>query len=154
MKSVFLAMAASLSMALTACSNHDGKANDEVEAVEVATSNVAINDAYIMPPFKGRDIAAGFFVASNSGAADRLVTAATPIAETVEIHTHSEVDGVMAMRKIDGVDLPEGASVEFRPGSYHLMMFGVELTDDVTETPLTLTFESGQSQTLTVPIRR
>lgn len=149
MKHVLISALTAASFALTACA--DGEA-ETIDATETVTSGLDITNAYIAPPFKGRDVAAGFFTVTNNGTDDRLVSAASPIANSVEIHTHSEVDGVMAMRQVDGVDLPNGVAVEFRPGSSHLMMFGVELADDVTEAPLTLTYESGEEMTLSVPI--
>ena len=30
------------------------------------------------------------------------------------------------MRPVDGVELPAGSSIEFRPGGLHLMLFGVK----------------------------
>lgn len=149
MKHVLISTLTAASFALTACADGDA---ETIDATETVASGLDITNAYIAPPFKGRDVAAGFFTVTNNGTDDRLVSAASPIANSVEIHTHSEVDGVMAMRQVDGVDLPNGVAVEFRPGSYHLMMFGVELADDVTEAPLTLTYESGEEMTLSVPI--
>lgn len=118
------------------------------------SGGVEISDAYIAPPFKGRDVAAGFLQIENSGPDTRLVSASSPIADRTEIHTHLEEDGIMKMRQIDGVDLPNGASVTFEPGSYHLMMFGVELADGTTEAPLTLIYENGESVTMIVPVER
>lgn len=149
MKHVLVSALTAASFALTACADSEA---ETIEATETVASGLDITNAYIAPPFKGRDVAAGFFTVTNNGTDDRLVSAASPIANSVEIHTHSEVDGVMAMRQVDGVDLPNGVAVEFRPGSYHLMMFGVELVDGVTEAPLTLTYDSGEEMTLSVPI--
>lgn len=149
MKHCLISALTAASLALTACA--DGEA-ETIETSEPIAAGLDITNAYIAPPFKGRDVAAGFFTLTNNGPDDRLVSAASPIAKSVEIHTHSEVDGVMAMRQLDGIDLPNGVTVEFKPGSYHLMMFGVELADDVTEAPLTLTYASGEDMTLNVPI--
>jgi len=149
MKHCLMSALTAASFAVTACA--DGE-TETINASEAMAGGLDITNAYIAPPFKGRDVAAGFFTVTNNGTDDRLVLATSPIAKSVEIHTHSEVDGVMAMRQVDGVDLPNGETVEFKPGSYHLMMFGVELADDVTEAPLTLTYESGEDMTLSVPI--
>lgn len=137
-------------LVLAACSGADEAPTD----LAADAPAVTVTDPYIKPPLAGRDVAAGFFTLSNDGAADRLVAASTPIAQTVEIHTHSEVEGVMAMRQIDGIDIPAGGSVKLKPGSYHLMLFGVELEEGTADAALTLSYASGHEETLSVPIRR
>jgi hypothetical protein len=72
---------------------------------------------------------------------------------SVEIHTHSMVDGVMKMRKVDTVDLPEEGSVAFEPGGFHLMMFGFTQTEGQTDAPVTLTFSTGEDLVVNLPIR-
>ena len=117
------------------------------------SGGVEVSDAYIAAPLKGRDVTAGYFRLDNKGAAARLVGASSPVARRVEIHTHLHEDGVMKMRKVDGVDLAPGQTVVFEPGGYHLMMFGVTLEADTTEAPVTLQYEDGDEVSLVVPIR-
>ena len=68
------------------------------------------------------------------------------------MHTHLNEDGVMKMRKVDGVDLPSGETVIFKPGSYHVMMFAVTLSDAETDVALTFNFEKAPSVTLIADI--
>jgi copper(I)-binding protein len=77
---------------------------------------------------RGASVAAGYFKLTNTGAApDRLVAATSAAAGRVEIHEMATVDGVMKMRPIkDGVELKAGATVEFKSGGYHLMMFDLK----------------------------
>ena len=124
-----------------------------VAATPVDTVSISVDDAYIVAPLKGRDVTAGYFIIQNNGSDVRLVSASSPIAAEVEIHTHSMSDGVMQMREVDGVDLSAGESVTFEPGGLHLMMFGFSRTEGQTETPVTLEFEGGESVMLTLPIR-
>jgi copper(I)-binding protein len=60
------------------------------------------------------------------GQGDRLVSATSPAAGTVEIHEHINEGGVMKMRRIDGLAVPGGASVMFKPGGYHLMLMDLK----------------------------
>ena len=117
-----------------------------------AEGSIEISSIYVQPPFPGRDVAAGFFSVTNTGQADRLVSVSSSISENVEIHNHMEEDGVMKMRKIDGVDLPSGETVDFKPGSYHLMMFGATIPDGAEEVSVTLNYETAAPVTLMVPV--
>lgn len=161
----FLITLSMASMALTACSGADSDdavtetVTTETVAAEAAitvpaSASVTYSDAYMLLPLKGRDVGAAFFVASNSGTEDaRLVSASTPVAETVELHTHTMADGVMSMREVDGIDVPAGGSVTLEPGSFHLMMFGMAVEDGTTEAPVTLTYSDGETVTLNIPVR-
>ena len=143
---------AASAISLIACSgemdhskmNHDTTAAENIGAVEVSS-------AFIKPPFTGRTTAAGFMVLENKGMDTRLVAAASPISPRVEIHTHLEEDGVMKMRRVDGIDLPKGKSVELKPGGYHLMLFDTVMPEGDADAPLTLTYSDGSEVTMIVP---
>lgn len=68
-------------------------------------------------------VAAGFMSIENRGDGDdRLVAVRSDAAERVEIHEVRHEDGMARMRQlVDGLPLPAGATVELRPGGYHLM---------------------------------
>ena len=90
----------------------------------------------------------------HSDATDKLVSASSPVAERVEIHTMTEEEGVMKMRKLEGgLELPAKQSVILQPHGYHLMLMGLKepLKAD-TEFPLTLKFEKAKEQTVTVKV--
>ena len=83
---------------------------------------------------------AGFMTLKNNGAAgDRLISATSPAARVVELHTHIREGDVMRMRAIASLPLPAGQAVELKPGGYHLMRMDLKtpLKAD-TRVPLTL----------------
>lgn len=86
---------------------------------------------------------AAYFKIMNEGDDDRLISASTPMAARVELHTHEMTADVMRMREVPGgIELPEGETVVFKPGGLHVMLLG--LTAPLVEGesfPLTLTFE-------------
>ena len=86
---------------------------------------------------------AGFMQLRNTGTQpDRLLSAATPIARVVELHTHVREGDVMRMRPVQDIAVPAGATVELRPGGLHVMLIG--LTAPLAQgsrVPLTLRFE-------------
>ena len=73
---------------------------------------------------KGASTAAGYLKITNTGTTpDRLVGASSPVAGRVEVHEMSMENGVAKMRPLkDGLEIKPGASVELKPGSYHLML--------------------------------
>ncbi|MGB7421477.1 copper chaperone PCu(A)C [Comamonas flocculans] len=66
---------------------------------------------------------AGYLSLTNEGReADRLIEVASPIAGRAEIHTMETVGDVARMRwQKDGVPLPPGRTIEFKPGGTHIM---------------------------------
>ena len=85
----------------------------------------------------------GYMRLTNGGTqADRLISAASPVARTVELHTHLREGDVMRMRPVQDIPVPPGQTVELRPGGLHLMLIGLNapLTQG-TRVPLTLRFE-------------
>ena len=91
----------------------------------------------------------------NAGARDdRLVGVSAPVAAHAELHTHTMADGVMRMRKIDGVPVPGKRSVELKPGGRHVMLMGlVGPLKQGSTFPLTLVFERAGTITVPVPVR-
>jgi copper(I)-binding protein len=72
---------------------------------------------------KGATVAGGYLKITNTGTTpDRLIGGSSDVAKRFEIHEMSMDGGVMKMRELkDGLDIAPGATVEFKPGSYHLM---------------------------------
>jgi hypothetical protein len=95
------------------------------------------------PP--GAMVAGAFMSIQNQGKeADRLVSASSPVAGVVEIHEMTMDGGLMKMRAVNGIDLKPGATVELRPGGYHIMLEDLKRPlKDGEQIPLTLTFEKG-----------
>lgn len=74
----------------------------------------------------GAPVAGGFLTITNSGAADRLLSAASDASDKVEVHEMAVIDGVMKMRPLDkGVEVPASGKLELKPGSYHIMFIGL-----------------------------
>ncbi len=99
---------------------------------------------------------AAFLKIVNAGSGqDRLVAAAAPVAERVELHTHLMQDGVMRMRRVEAVPVPGNGSAELKPGGHHVMLLGLRAPlKEGTTFPLTLTFEKAGSITVPVAVGR
>ncbi|MGB0570849.1 MAG: copper chaperone PCu(A)C [Alphaproteobacteria bacterium] len=82
-------------------------------------------------------------ITTNGNITDRLIGAKSPDAETVQIHNHTMVDGVMRMRPVDGVPIPATGNAVLEPGGYHVMLIGLKVPlFEETVIPLTLLFET------------
>ena len=126
----------------------------QISDSQIAAPAISVTKAYVLPPFPGRDVAAGFFTLQNTGGADRLISATSPDSSSVEIHNHIDDNGVMRMRRIDGVTIETDGVVRFEPGSYHLMLFGVDFKDGQSNIDVALTYEKLGVVNLTLPIRQ
>lgn len=65
-----------------------------------------------------------YLVIVNTGAeADRLVGGSTPVAERLELHESTLVDGVARMRPAkEGIEIQAGETVSLKPGGAHIML--------------------------------
>ncbi len=97
---------------------------------------------------------AGFMRLRNTGGQpDRLISASTPAARTVELHTMIRDGDVMRMRPVQNIEVAPGETVELRPGGFHIMMIG--LTAPMNQggrVPLTLRFERAGEVTVELAV--
>lgn len=160
-----LVMAALLvATALAACSSGGGASITVREPWSRASSAMA-------------SAGAAYMQIQNTGSeADALVGAASPVAMTVEVHetvamgtpaasdgtggmeTPAASDGMgggmMGMRPVARLEIPAGATVELKPGGYHIMLIGLEQELKVGESiEITLTFEKAGEVKVTAEVR-
>lgn len=98
---------------------------------------------------------AGFMAIRNNGTeADRLVSATSPAAPRMELHTHLRDGDVMRMRPVNDIPVPAGQTVRLQPGGLHLMFIGLsqELRQGQS-VPVTLVFERAGPVTLQLEIQ-
>lgn len=84
---------------------------------------------------------------------DRLLSATSPVCDHVEIHSMTETNGIMRMRKVQNLDMPAKSTMALSPQGYHVMLIGLKSPlRDGSVFPLTLTFQSAGTMTLSVPV--
>jgi len=103
---------------------------------------LSIDRPYARATPPGADIGGAYMTIGNSGSTDdTLVSASTPVAGSVQIHTMSMDGNVMRMREVASLDIPPGKEVALNPGGYHLMLVGLKKPlVEGTRVPLTLRF--------------
>lgn len=109
-----------------------------------ARAGAAVSDAWARATPPNAPSGAVFLTLEGDADGDRLVAASSPVAETVELHTHlREPDtGIMRMRPVEAIAVPAGETVTLQPGGRHIMLIGLTETLEQGGTlPLMLTFE-------------
>ena len=125
------------------------------EGGPIATADeVAIHDAWARASLGRTRTSAVYMTIEVTGdRVDRLIAAASPDAETAELHTHLMGGGVARMRPVDAIEIAPGAPTVLEPGGLHIMLTGLRRDLVEGETlPLSLTFESAGTIQLEVPI--
>ncbi|MFT7212575.1 MAG: copper(I)-binding protein [Granulosicoccus sp.] len=83
--------------------------------------------ALIIQPPPGAKVAAAYFTVRNNSSEPFEITGASSEAiEKVSIHLSTIVDDVAKMIHQDSVMIEAGSSLEFKHGSYHLMLIGLK----------------------------
>lgn len=96
-------------------------------------------------------VSAAYMTVHNSGAADTLVKATTPLTGTVQLHeVITEGSSSKMQEKAGGFPVPANGEVTLRPGAYHIMLMDLKapVTDGQVVT-LTLTFAKAGEVTIT-----
>ena len=98
------------------------------------------------PP--GAPTGAAYLTIANHGTEpDVLIGGSTPQADKVEFHQSTTDNGIMKMRPAtNGVSIPAGGTVEFKPDGYHVMLIGLKAPlRSGTMLPVTLRFAKAGS---------
>ena len=118
-----------------------------------ALADVTVKDAWVRGTTPAQK-ATGAFMEITSSETAALLTASSPVAGVVEIHTMKMEDGVMKMRAIPKLDLPAGKGVKLQPGGNHVMLMDLKQQmkkGDVV--PITLKIEGADKKVQTLEIK-
>lgn len=130
-----------------------GSASEAAVSGPESAPGVAVTDAMIrLPAVPGTPGAAYFTVSQGSGAPRKLVSVYVEGTGRAEMHETVTEGGVSKMQQVKDVPLEAGKSVQFKPGSMHVMLFDVADTLKAgTNTELTVTLDNGDK--VSVPAR-
>lgn len=108
----------------------------------------------MVPP--GTPNSAAFMTIVNDGTSDRrLVKADSPVARAVELHSHTNEQGLMRMRQVSAIEVKAKGRAELKSGGYHVMLIDLRQPLKEGETvPLTLTFDDGSMSKVDAPVRK
>jgi hypothetical protein len=109
--------------------------------------SVKVEHAWVRATAPGQKVAAGF-MDLTADADMKLVSGSSPVSNTLELHMMKMDDGVMVMRQIEAIDLPQGKTVNLKPGGLHIMF--IDLKQQLKEgdkIPVTLTVRNAAGKT-------
>ena len=154
LRAMIPAIVLTTTIGLSACNNTEPVNTSKPPATTTASTTAAelitVSQPWIRANAPGQTVTGAFMtLANNSATAYALTSVSFSGASTAEIHETSMNEGMMRMRKVSHIDIPANGSAELKPGSYHIMLIGLEndLRTGTTET-LTLTFSDDSQKSV------
>lgn len=121
-----------------------------------ADGHLSVSEGWVrlVPPVS--DSSAAYFTLANSGDTPAVLVAAdSDAARTVEIHTVEKQGDVMQMKPVERLSVPAGEQVRFQPGSYHIMLIGLNAPlQEGKAVALTLRFAGGETLAASLPVQK
>ncbi len=158
MAALIMLMALSVALVAVACGGDDDEddANgDSTPAVTDGTriGNLTISGEWVRPTTN--EVSAAYLTVHNSGEADALIKASTPLTSTVQLHeVITEGSSSKMQEKPGGFPVPADGMLELKPGSFHIMMMDLKAPIEIGQTvSLTLTFEKAGEVTIETPVK-
>ncbi len=119
-----------------------------------SSASIRVAGAWSRATAPGASVGVVYFEVINSGPADTLLTIECPAAQRVEMHATTSADGIMKMRPVSSVDIPERGRVAFQPGGLHAMLIGLKQPlQEGGRLPLTLVFRRAGKLSLEAAIQ-
>jgi len=116
------------------------------------SGELGVNDVWARPGLADGNSGV-FFVISNPGSEDFLLSASSDVAGAVELHKTIMEDSNMKMVQQMNVPVPTGETI-FKPGDLHVMLIGLKNDLKPGDTfKVTLNFENAGEKTLDVVVR-
>lgn len=117
-------------------------------------SGITVSSPWARPAMQGDNGAVYFLLQNHSADGDELTGVSSNIAEAAELHESRMEGDVMQMRQVMSLPIQSKESIEFGPGSYHVMLVG--LKQDIRandEIQVTLHFQDHEDIVVTVPVQ-
>ncbi|MGB7450749.1 MAG: copper chaperone PCu(A)C [Lysobacterales bacterium] len=155
LRAMMPAILVTTTIGLYACDNNTETANASKQPATAIVSGTAaelitVSQPRIRATAPGQTVSGAFMtLVNNSATAYALTSVSFSGASVVEIHETSMNEDMMRMRKVSQIDIPANGTANLKPGSYHIMLIGLEkeLKTGTTET-LTLTFSDDSQKTV------
>jgi periplasmic copper chaperone A len=115
-----------------------------------ADSAMMVHNAWARPTVQGQQGGGGFMTLMNHGKADdKLLSASSPAAARVELHTMSMEGEVMKMRQLPNIAIKAGETLELKPGGMHVMFMDIKKPlENGSKVPVTFEFEKAGKVTV------
>lgn len=119
-----------------------------------AATRPVVSDAWISeaPPVARNN--AAYVTLTNGAAKDALLSAESPVAEVVELHTIGLAGGIMRMQRLPLINLAPSETLRMAPGGKHIMLINMKRSLKAGDrVPLTLVFRRAGRVTVEAEVR-
>ncbi len=119
-----------------------------------AAGGITVGDAWVRTPPLADQPGAAYLVIQNNGAADKLLSVTSDVAQMIELHQSMESGGMMSMSPVPNIPIPANGKVELKPGGFHMMLMNLTRplkTGDKVQ--FTLNFETAGKILVTADVR-
>lgn len=142
MKNLFLL----LTILIIACSANAGDSHHGME--------IKHGWARATPP--GASTSAMYMTINNhADMAIKLIGVKSAISDRIEIHNTTQKDGMMQMRKTDGIEIAKNSVAELKPHGTHVMLFDLKNPLKAgTSFSVELIFDNGKTMSVEVPVKK
>lgn len=87
-----------------------------------AFAAISVSNGWAPPSLIGTTTGVAY-VTLHSTSDDALVSITSPVAKSIELHTHLKENGILRMRKLDSIPLPANTKVTLEPRGLHIMLY-------------------------------
>lgn len=115
---------------------------------------IEAHEAWVRSTLQGENTAIYLILHNHTDVNDALIGVSTEVANAVELHLTEVTNDVMHMSPLESVVIVADDEVEFKTGSYHIML--INLKQDLNagdEITVTFDFENYQDITINVPVQ-
>jgi periplasmic copper chaperone A len=98
----------------------------DTSAHEIKVGDLAIVHPWAIATAARTDCIVSMIIENRGPTPERLMGAASPIAERVELHEHRAEDGTAKSSTVSAIDLPPGIVVKLRSEGVHLVLIGLK----------------------------
>ena len=117
-------------------------------------SGLTVSDAWVRAPAIADQPGAAYLVIQNDGAADKLLSVTSDVAQTIELHESMMSGNMMSMSPVPNIEVPANGKAELKPGGFHMMLMGLTRPLKVGDkVQLTLNFEKAGKIPVTADVR-
>ena len=155
---LLMLLALSVALVAVACGGDDDDDDADGDATPAVTDgvkvgNLTLSGQWVRPTTN--EVSAAYLTVHNSGEADTLIKASTPLTENAQLHeVITEGSSSRMQEKPGGFPVPANGMLELKPGGFHIMMLDLKAPIVLGESvSLTLTFEKAGEVTIVAPVK-
>ncbi len=102
------------------------KSKEITENSEISEKSFVISSTWMRAGAQNRNSAAFMKITNNMDIDDTLFSVQSDLAKVTELHeTYEKENDMMGMRHVDYLIIPSKSVVELKPGSFHIMLIGL-----------------------------